>query len=186
VPGRHPDCRPQDPVPDGEVCGKDLDYWFTDAILYPKPSPIPSKPKPPLTMADLPPAVVKCWRPSNCRLLPFLITRAVALLEPQHRLLAAMTARTAQAYDFSASLSARCFLRDTVLADRVNGAPRFHAIKLRVDAPYLFYNPVNDRAGGERPHSKNDNGRHGWPFSYSAVPRWSFAGPTLGHTPKQA
>jgi penicillin-insensitive murein endopeptidase len=43
-------------VPEGEGCGKDLDHWFTDAILYPKPSLIPSKPKPPLTMADLPPA----------------------------------------------------------------------------------------------------------------------------------
>jgi penicillin-insensitive murein DD-endopeptidase len=51
-----PDCRPQDLVPEGEVCGKDLDHWFTDAILHPKPSAIPSKPKPPLTMADLPPA----------------------------------------------------------------------------------------------------------------------------------
>jgi penicillin-insensitive murein endopeptidase len=55
-PTASPDCRPQEPVPEGEACGKDLDYWFTDAILYPKPSPIPSKPKPPLTMADLPPA----------------------------------------------------------------------------------------------------------------------------------
>jgi penicillin-insensitive murein DD-endopeptidase len=55
-PAGSPDCQPQDPVPAGEVCGKDLDYWFTDAILYPNPSPIPSKPKPPLTMADLPPA----------------------------------------------------------------------------------------------------------------------------------
>jgi penicillin-insensitive murein DD-endopeptidase len=55
-PADSPECQPQDPVPAGEVCGKDLDYWFTDEILYPKPSPIPSKPKPPLTMADLPPA----------------------------------------------------------------------------------------------------------------------------------
>ena len=55
-PADSPDCRPQDPVPEGEVCGKDLDHWFTDAILHPKPSLIPSKPPPPLTMADLPPA----------------------------------------------------------------------------------------------------------------------------------
>jgi penicillin-insensitive murein endopeptidase len=48
--------RPQDPVPAGEVCDNDLDHWFPDAILYPRPSPIPSTPKPPLTMADLPPA----------------------------------------------------------------------------------------------------------------------------------
>jgi penicillin-insensitive murein DD-endopeptidase len=55
-PADSPDCRPQDPVPASEVCGRDLDHWFTDEILYPRPSPIPPKPKPPLTMADLPPA----------------------------------------------------------------------------------------------------------------------------------
>jgi hypothetical protein len=34
-----------------------IEILATNAILYPKPSPIPSKPKPPpLTMADLPPA----------------------------------------------------------------------------------------------------------------------------------
>jgi penicillin-insensitive murein DD-endopeptidase len=43
--------RPQDPVPAGEVCDNDLDHWFLDAILYPRPWPIPSTPKPPLTMA---------------------------------------------------------------------------------------------------------------------------------------
>ena len=32
-----------------------IEILATNAILYPKPSPIPSKP-PPLTMADLPPA----------------------------------------------------------------------------------------------------------------------------------
>ena len=55
-PGDSPECKPQDPVPSGEVCGKDLDHWFTDAILRPQPSPLPPKPKPPLTMADLPSA----------------------------------------------------------------------------------------------------------------------------------
>jgi penicillin-insensitive murein endopeptidase len=58
-PANSPECKPQDPVPTGnENCGKDLDHWFTDAILYPKP-PKPGvkyKPKPPLKMADLPPA----------------------------------------------------------------------------------------------------------------------------------
>ena len=39
-----------------------------------------------------------------------------------------------------------CFLRDAVLADRVNGAIRFHAIELHIDAPYLFYQPLNYRA----------------------------------------
>jgi penicillin-insensitive murein endopeptidase len=55
-PADSPDCQPQEPVPEGEVCGADLDYWFSDEVLHPKPSPVPSKPKPPLTMADLPPA----------------------------------------------------------------------------------------------------------------------------------
>ena len=39
-----------------------------------------------------------------------------------------------------------CFLGDAVLADRVNGATRFHAIELHIDAPYLFYQPLNYRA----------------------------------------
>jgi penicillin-insensitive murein endopeptidase len=50
-----PDCKPQDPVPAGDGCGKDLDGWFADSILYPKPPAAPPKPKPGLTMADLPP-----------------------------------------------------------------------------------------------------------------------------------
>jgi penicillin-insensitive murein endopeptidase len=49
-----PDCRPQPPPPPGEGCGKDLDWWFTDEVLHPKPKP--EKPRPPLTMANLPPA----------------------------------------------------------------------------------------------------------------------------------
>jgi penicillin-insensitive murein endopeptidase len=53
-PADSPECKPQDPVPAGEGCGKDLDHWFTDAILYPKPSPTPPKPRPSLKMADLP------------------------------------------------------------------------------------------------------------------------------------
>jgi penicillin-insensitive murein endopeptidase len=55
-PAGNADCRPQDPVPAGEQCGADLDHWFTDEILHPKPSPIPAKPRPPLKMADLPAA----------------------------------------------------------------------------------------------------------------------------------
>jgi penicillin-insensitive murein endopeptidase len=51
-----PDCRRQDPVPGGDGCGKELDWWFTDAVLNPKPPKVPPKPKPPLTMADLPAA----------------------------------------------------------------------------------------------------------------------------------
>ena len=54
-PADSPTCKPQDPVPAGDGCGKDLDWWFTDAILHPQPAVKPAKPKPPLTMADLPP-----------------------------------------------------------------------------------------------------------------------------------
>ena len=34
----------------------DLAYWFRDAVLHPKPPKVPPKPKPPMTMAALPPA----------------------------------------------------------------------------------------------------------------------------------
>jgi penicillin-insensitive murein endopeptidase len=50
------DCREQDPTPSGDGCGKELDWWFRDAVLHPKPPATPPKPKPPLTLADLPPA----------------------------------------------------------------------------------------------------------------------------------
>ncbi len=50
-----PDCRPQAPPPPGDGCGKDLDWWFSDEVLHPKPAP-PRPPKPPLTLANLPPA----------------------------------------------------------------------------------------------------------------------------------
>jgi penicillin-insensitive murein endopeptidase len=55
-PDDNPECKHQDPVPAGDGCGKDLDWWFTDAVLHPKPSPEPEKPRPPTRMADLPPA----------------------------------------------------------------------------------------------------------------------------------
>ena len=50
------DCRPQEPPPGGDGCGKELDYWFSDAVLHPKPPKVPPKPRPPLTMANLPAA----------------------------------------------------------------------------------------------------------------------------------
>jgi penicillin-insensitive murein endopeptidase len=49
-------CRPQDPTPPGDGCGAALDWWFRDAVLNPPPPKEPPKPRPPLTMADLPPA----------------------------------------------------------------------------------------------------------------------------------
>ena len=45
-------CQDQDPVPPGDGCGDELDYWFTDAPYQPSNSP----PAPPLTLADLPAA----------------------------------------------------------------------------------------------------------------------------------
>jgi penicillin-insensitive murein DD-endopeptidase len=56
-PSGSPDCKDQEPAPASESCGgEDLDHWFTDAILHPRPSPIQPKEKPPLHMADLPAA----------------------------------------------------------------------------------------------------------------------------------
>lgn len=55
-PASSPDCRPQEAPPTGDGCGSELDWWFTDAVLHPKPEKEPSKPKPPLTLADLPDA----------------------------------------------------------------------------------------------------------------------------------
>jgi penicillin-insensitive murein endopeptidase len=55
-PSGSPECKSQDPTPTTDGCGAELDYWFSDKILNPPPPKEPPKPKPPLTMADLPPA----------------------------------------------------------------------------------------------------------------------------------
>jgi penicillin-insensitive murein endopeptidase len=55
-PGDSTECRAQPPPPGGDECGKELDWWFRDAVLHPKPPTIPAKPKPPLKLADLPAA----------------------------------------------------------------------------------------------------------------------------------
>jgi penicillin-insensitive murein DD-endopeptidase len=55
-PGQVDYCKPQEPIPGGDGCGKELDHWFSDAILFPKPPKEPPKPKPPIKMADLPAA----------------------------------------------------------------------------------------------------------------------------------
>ena len=47
-------CREQDSTPSGEGCDASLDWWFSDAVLHPKPRP-KQPPKPPLTLAQLPP-----------------------------------------------------------------------------------------------------------------------------------
>ena len=44
-------CENQAPVPPGDGCGKELDWWFTDEARHPKPSP----PGPPLLVSQLPP-----------------------------------------------------------------------------------------------------------------------------------
>jgi len=46
-------CNSQDPPPRDEGCDTSLDWWFTDAVLNPKPNPN-WKPKPPMTLAQLP------------------------------------------------------------------------------------------------------------------------------------
>jgi penicillin-insensitive murein endopeptidase len=51
-PGGETACQAQNPVPPGDGCDKSLDWWFTDEALHPK---LPEKPKPPLTLAQLPP-----------------------------------------------------------------------------------------------------------------------------------
>ena len=51
-PPGNPECKPQPSAPSEEGCGKELDFWFTEAVLHPKPSP----PGRQITMAQLPAA----------------------------------------------------------------------------------------------------------------------------------
>ena len=53
-PADSPECKPQPPPEAGDGCGHELDFWFKESTLYPTPSLFPPKPKPPLTLADLP------------------------------------------------------------------------------------------------------------------------------------
>jgi penicillin-insensitive murein DD-endopeptidase len=55
-PADSPECKPQPPTAEADGCGHDLDYWFKDSTLHPRPPLIPPKPKPPLTLAKLPAA----------------------------------------------------------------------------------------------------------------------------------
>jgi penicillin-insensitive murein endopeptidase len=54
-PAGSPDCEPQAPPTDSDGCNE-LAYWFSDAVLHPKPPLVPPKPKPPMTLAQLPQA----------------------------------------------------------------------------------------------------------------------------------
>lgn len=47
-------CKPQADVVAGEGCGKALDWWFTPGRLFPTPPKNPPKPRPPMTLADMP------------------------------------------------------------------------------------------------------------------------------------
>ena len=51
------ECESQPPPLDSEGCSVgDLAYWFKDSVLHPKPPKEPPKPKPPMTLAELPAA----------------------------------------------------------------------------------------------------------------------------------
>ncbi|MCP4619884.1 MAG: penicillin-insensitive murein endopeptidase [Bradyrhizobium sp.] len=51
------ECETQPDPDEGEGCAtSDLSFWFKDSTLHPKPPKEPPKPKPPMTMAQLPPA----------------------------------------------------------------------------------------------------------------------------------
>jgi penicillin-insensitive murein endopeptidase len=51
------ECESQPPPEDSEGCSAaDLAYWFKDSVLHPKPPKEPPKPKPPMTLAQLPAA----------------------------------------------------------------------------------------------------------------------------------
>jgi len=51
-----PQCKPQPEPPSGDGCGHDLDFWFSPGVLHPPPPAQPAKPRPALTMANLPAA----------------------------------------------------------------------------------------------------------------------------------
>ncbi len=51
------ECESQPEPADGEGCSPaDLAYWFKDEVIHPKPPKEPPKPKPPMTLAQLPAA----------------------------------------------------------------------------------------------------------------------------------
>ncbi len=55
-PGSH-ECESQPAPKDSEGCSAgDLAWWFKDSVLHPKPPKIPPKPRPPMTLAQLPAA----------------------------------------------------------------------------------------------------------------------------------
>jgi penicillin-insensitive murein endopeptidase len=55
-PAGGPECTPQPPPGSGDGCGHELDFWFKQSTLHPIPPLFPAKPKPQLTLANLPAA----------------------------------------------------------------------------------------------------------------------------------
>jgi penicillin-insensitive murein endopeptidase len=55
-PAANSDCKPQPPPGTEEGCGHELDSWFKEAMLHPKPPAVPSQPKHLLTLAGMPAA----------------------------------------------------------------------------------------------------------------------------------
>jgi len=56
-PGSGGECESQPDPSEGEGCSAgDLAYWFKDSVLHPKPPKEPPKPRPPMTLAQLPAA----------------------------------------------------------------------------------------------------------------------------------
>jgi penicillin-insensitive murein endopeptidase len=51
-PADSPECKPPAPPLASDGCGSELDFWFKESTLH----PLPSKPRPALTLAGLPPA----------------------------------------------------------------------------------------------------------------------------------
>jgi penicillin-insensitive murein DD-endopeptidase len=51
------ECESQTDPTEGEGCSAgDLAYWFKDSVLHPKPPKVPPRPRPPMTLAELPAA----------------------------------------------------------------------------------------------------------------------------------
>jgi penicillin-insensitive murein DD-endopeptidase len=54
-PADNPGCHGQPPPGEGEGCGSELNWWFRDGVLHPKPSP-PGPRRPGMKVSDLPAA----------------------------------------------------------------------------------------------------------------------------------
>jgi penicillin-insensitive murein DD-endopeptidase len=53
-PADNPNCHGQPPTSESEGCGSELNWWFSDGVLHPKPAP-PTPPRRGPTMKELPP-----------------------------------------------------------------------------------------------------------------------------------